>query len=84
MILKYIYKLLKLWFLIIPHQELLDRLKITYMVEKITKPKHQNPEFLIFNNVKIYIVSKIIIFIDNIEKKFNIVVYFCLKLLLKL
>lgn len=67
MILKYIYKFLKLKLLNQFYQKLLDRLNIIYIVSKIIKPKYKNLTFLIFENSKVDVIPKIRVFVDNIK-----------------
>lgn len=67
MILEYICKLLKLKPLIWLYWELLDRPNIAYIIRKITKPKHENLAFFMLDNSRADVISKIMIFINNIE-----------------
>lgn len=83
-VLKYIYKLLKLRFLIRIYWESLNKPNIIYMVRKISKSKYENLAFLVPDSGKAGIIPKIIIFINDIENAQRIAVYLYLKLLLKL
>lgn len=66
------------------YQKFLNKSNITYQVEEIVKLKYKDLSFLMLDSNKAGKISKIIIFINNINKIQNIVAYFCIMLLFKL
>lgn len=46
---------------------MLNKQNIIYIIEKITKPKYKDLAFLISNSNKVDIISKTIIFVNNIK-----------------
>lgn len=79
-ILEFVHKSLKLTLLTWLYWELLDRLNITYPVNKITKLKYEVLGFLIPQRDRVGTILKTIIFIDNVKDAWCITVYLCLKL----
>lgn len=83
-VLEYICKLLKPKPPTRLYQELLNMPNIRYIVGKITKPKHEDLIFLVPDSDRISVISKTIIFVDNIEDIQYITKCFCLRLLPRL
>lgn len=55
------------------YKQFLDYLKITQMVNSITKPEFENLDFLI---PKTRLISKTMIFVDKIDEPIALVTYF--------
>lgn len=83
-ILEYIYKSFKVKFAIQLYQKLLNRLNIIYLIKEIVKPKYEDFAFFMLDSSRTSIISKIIIFVNNIDKMQYIAVYFHIIFLFKL
>lgn len=66
-ILEYIYKSLKLRLLTWFYWKSLNKPNIIYIINKIIKPKYENLAFFMTESGGVYIISKIMLFINNIE-----------------
>lgn len=67
MVLKYIYKLLKLKPPVQFYYKLLDRPNIMYIIKEILKLKYEDLLFPITNKNRASTIPKTIYFVDNIE-----------------